>query len=110
MDAVLRSAHAARAESRGEAFWASASGFGPQEARFAHVEDPQSLGSVAAGVEPGAEPRRRLSQRLVGQPERAPVHRAERSRLENLPGASRILGADVLLLHEPDGLVRADRD
>ena len=66
-----------------------------ERARLADVHHPEAL-CLAARVEPLLRAERRLLQRLVGQPERAPVHRHERLGAQDPEGAPGVFGADVL--------------
>ena len=76
-----------------------------QRARLADVEDPQPASSPAVRAPPRAQALRRLAERLVGEPERAPVHRDEVARAERSERLARLLGVHVLRLHEPARLV-----
>src|ERR1019366_3686530 len=56
----------------------------------------------------GVEANRRFVERLVGELERAPVHRNEPARPEINERLHRLFRVHVLLAHEPGGVVRTD--
>src|SRR5580698_1762565 len=81
-----------------------------EQARLSDVryEEPIALQSPLRPV--SSEALGRLSDGLIGQLERSPVHGHERARAQNLEGGNRLLGPQVLRLHEPRGVVRAYRE
>src|SRR5205823_7680340 len=69
----------------------------------------QPFAREPAAIPLAHEPLRWLVERLVGELERSPVHGYKMPRAEIDEGLYRLLRVHVLLLHEPGGIVGADR-